>query len=58
LYTSRATGRTLSGGSFRSNLAKAGIFESIEMFYNRTRSHGHIGGVGSEVFEAASNRGS
>ena len=41
----------------RSNLAKAHIFESIEMFYNRTRRHGHLGGVSSEVFEVASNRG-
>jgi hypothetical protein len=40
----------------RSNLAKVHIFESIEMFHNRTRRHGHLGGVSSEVFESASDR--
>ena len=37
--------------------AKADIFEYIEMFYNRTRRHSHLGGVSPEVFEAASNYG-
>jgi putative transposase len=36
-------------------LAKADIFEYIEMFYNRTRRHSHLGGVSPETFEAASN---
>jgi len=39
------------------DLAKADIFEYIEMFYNRTRRHSHLGGVSPEVFEAASNHG-
>ena len=39
------------------DLAKADVFEYIEMFYNRTRRHSHLGGVSPEVFETASNRG-
>ena len=39
------------------DLAKADIFEYIEMFYNRTRRHSHLGGVSPEAFEAASNYG-
>jgi putative transposase len=38
------------------DLAKADVFEYIEMFYNRTRRHSHIGGVSPGVFETASNR--
>jgi len=38
-------------------LAKADIFEYIEMFYNRIRRHSHLGGVSPEAFEAASNCG-
>ena len=37
------------------DLAKADIFEYVEMFYNRTRRHSHLGGVSPEAFEAASN---
>ncbi len=37
-------------------LARADIFEYIEMFYNRTRRHSHLGGVSPEAFERASNR--
>jgi putative transposase len=39
------------------DLAKADILEYIEMFYNRTRCHSHLGGVSPEAFEAASNVG-
>jgi len=39
------------------DLAKADIFEYIEMFYNRTRRHSHLGGVSPEAFENASNCG-
>ena len=39
------------------DLAKADIFEYIEMFYNRTRSHSHLGGVSPEAFETVSTRG-
>jgi putative transposase len=39
------------------DLAKADVFEYIEMFYNRTRRHSHLGGVSPEVFETTSNRG-
>lgn len=35
-------------------LAKADIFDYIEVFYNRTRRHSHLGGVSPEVFERAS----
>ena len=37
-------------------LARADIFEYIEMFYNRTRRHSHLGGVSPEAFQTASNR--
>jgi putative transposase len=36
------------------DLARADIFDYIEMFYNRTRRHSHLGGVSPEVFEGAS----
>ena len=39
------------------DLAKADVFEYIEMFYNRTRRHSHLGGVSPEAFEAASHHG-
>ena len=35
-------------------LARADVFDYIEVFYNRTRRHSHIGGVSPEAFEAAS----
>lgn len=34
--------------------AKADIFDYIEMFYNQSRRHSHIGGVSPEAFEQAS----
>ncbi len=37
-------------------LARADVFEYIEMFYNPTRRHSHLGGVSPDAFEAASNR--
>lgn len=40
------------------DLAKADIFDYIEMFYNRTRRHSHLGGISPEAFEAASKTGS
>jgi len=36
------------------DLARADIFDYIEVFYNRTRRHSHIGGVSPEAFEQAS----
>ena len=36
------------------DLAKADIFDYIEVFYNRTRRHSHLGGVSPEAFEYAS----
>ena len=36
------------------DLARADIFEYIEMFYNSTRRHSHLGGVSPEAFERAS----
>ena len=35
-------------------LAGADIFDYVEMFYNRTRRHSHLGGVSPEAFENAS----
>lgn len=35
-------------------LARADIFDYIEMFYNRVRRHSHLGGVSPEAFERAS----
>ena len=39
-------------------LARADIFDYIEMFYNRVRRHSHLGGMSPEAFEAASQTGS
>ncbi len=39
------------------SLARADVFDYVEMFYNRTRRHSHLGGVSPEAFEIASNRG-
>ena len=36
-------------------LAKADLFDYLEMFYNPTRRHGHLGGVSPEAFERASS---
>jgi putative transposase len=36
------------------DLARADVFDYIEMFYNRTRRHSHLGGVSPEAFERAS----
>ncbi|PJY97959.1 IS3 family transposase [Pseudomonas donghuensis] len=36
------------------DLARADVFDYIEMFYNRTRRHSHLGGVSPEAFESAS----
>ena len=37
--------------------ARMAVFDFIEMFYNRTRRHSHLGGVSPEIFEAASMAG-
>ncbi|SFN55602.1 putative transposase [Marinobacter pelagius] len=36
------------------HLAKADVFDYIEVFYNRARRHTHLGGVSPEAFEMAS----
>jgi putative transposase len=36
------------------DLARADIFDCIEVFYNRTKRHSHLGGVSPEAFERAS----
>lgn len=36
------------------DLAKADVFDYIEVFYNRTRRHSHLGGISPEAFERAS----
>ena len=36
------------------DLARAEVFDYIEVFYNRTRRHSHLGGVSPEAFEQAS----
>ena len=38
------------------DIAKAEIYDYIEMFYNRTRRHSHLSGVSPEAFEAVSKR--
>ena len=35
-------------------LARADVFDYIEVFYNRSRRHSHLGGISPEDFEAAS----
>ncbi|WPO17353.1 IS3 family transposase [Raoultella ornithinolytica] len=37
------------------DLARADIFDYIEVFYNRARRHSHLGGVSPEDFEQASS---
>lgn len=37
------------------DLARANIFDYIEVFYNRARRHRHLGGVSQEAFEQASS---
>jgi putative transposase len=39
------------------DVALADIADSIDTFYNRTRRHGHLGGVSPEEFTAAHRRG-
>ena len=36
------------------SLARAGIFDYVEMLYNRSRRHGDLGGVSPEAFANAS----
>lgn len=36
------------------DLARADVFDYIEVFYNKTRRHSHLGGVSPEAFERAS----
>ena len=36
------------------DMAKADIFDYIEMFYNQSRRHSHLGGVSPEAFEQVS----
>ena len=40
------------------DLARADVFDYIEVFYNRQRRHTHLDGVSPEAFEQASLRGS
>ncbi len=39
------------------DVARADIFDYIEVFYNRTRRHSQLGGVSPEAFEKASSSG-
>jgi len=39
------------------DMAKADVFDYIEIFYNRTRRHSHLGGLSPEAFEGASQIG-
>ena len=54
-FSSRKKGRIGKKVYRTRELARADIFEYIEMFYNRTRPHSHLGGVSPEAFEDASN---
>ena len=38
------------------SIARGAIAECIEVFYNPTRRHSHLGGISPEVFEAAGSR--
>jgi len=40
------------------DLARADVFDYIEVFDNRTRRHSHSGGISPEAFEQAAARGS
>ncbi len=46
--------RKVIGWSMKPTSARADIFDYIEVFYNRTRRHSHLGGVSPEAFEMAS----
>ncbi len=35
------------------NVARAEVFDYIEVLYNRSRRHRHLGGVSPEAFERA-----
>jgi putative transposase len=35
------------------DIGRADVFDYIEVFYNRTRRHCHLGGVSPEAFETA-----
>ena len=35
------------------NMARADVFDYIEVFYNRSRRHSHLGGISPEAFERA-----
>lgn len=35
------------------SLARADIFDYIEVFHNRTRRHSHLGGVSPKAFQSA-----
>ena len=37
------------------DMARADIFDYIEVFYNRNRRHSHLGSVSPEAFEQASS---
>lgn len=37
------------------DLARAEIFDYLEVFYNRNRRHSHLGDVSPEAFEQASS---
>lgn len=35
------------------DMAWADVFDYIELFYNRSRRHSHLGGISPEAFERA-----
>lgn len=35
------------------HMARADVFDYIEVFYNRSRRHSHLGGISPEAFERA-----
>ena len=38
--------------------ARSDLFDYIEIFYNRQRRHGHLGGLAPMMFEAANSKSS
>jgi putative transposase len=42
--------KTLGWETLARELARADVFDYIEVFYNRTHRHSHLGGISPEAF--------
>lgn len=55
-FLAQATARRVRKRLYKTReLARADIFDCIEVFYNRTRRHSHLGGVSPDAFEQAAS---